>query len=119
MFRRSTKPGWDNGLFRFGFSNPVVSSGRAEANVVVTLVGVVLVTASATDVTRLVVPGTPAHNTLGTGFSTAIREIESTGHSATLQAGAVLVVQDAKPQHQHDTSSRIPPRSSAAKSVRR
>ncbi|GEM_PF-3263366 len=46
-----------------------LNSGRAEANAIVTLHGVEPVTASAPNKTRTAVPGTAAHNTLGTGVS--------------------------------------------------
>jgi hypothetical protein len=68
----------DGSLFRPGPSDPVVSSGTAEADVVVAVVGVVLVAVSSTHVARVVVPGPAADDTVRAGFPTIVPIL--TGH---------------------------------------
>src|SRR5512143_1202864 len=68
-FRRARRNAWEGDLFRFGPSSPVVSSGTAEAQVVVAVVGVVVVAVRGAYVTRVVVPGPAAEDTVRAGFS--------------------------------------------------
>jgi hypothetical protein len=55
-------------LFRFGSSNPIMSSGQAKTKVIVTIARVVPVTTGCTAIARPVVPGTATDHTLRVSF---------------------------------------------------
>ncbi len=90
----------DVDLFKFGPSNPVVSSGTAEAKIVVVVVWIVRVAIGATGVARVVVPGSTTDHTLTTLYRPA-SIIHVTGQLPTLQQGFDTVVRVAKLKHLH------------------